>query len=64
MYDSTPDLLLIPVNLADTAKEIVGTEWGLYDAAGTKNVHEGRLEVLDWYRLTDTNDYFLINKAA
>ena len=57
-----PDLLLVPVDLKDRADEIVKTVKGLDNANETKNVQEGRYEVKAELRLTNTTNYFLINK--
>lgn len=57
-----PDMLVVPDDLEDKAKEIVGTSTGLYSAEGTKNVQQDRFEVYVHPRLSDTNDWFLINR--
>ena len=48
-----PDAILVPDNLADAAREIVGTEKGLDVAAGTINVQYGRFKVIPYLRLDD-----------
>lgn len=57
------DQLLVPPDLKDRATEIFITGTGLDTAEGTTNVLKGRYSVLDWVRLTDTNNWFLINSA-
>lgn len=58
------DELLVPVDLKDRAAEIFETGTGLDTAEGTINVLKGRYRVVDWIRLTDTNNWFLINGSA
>ena len=62
--DESPTQLIVPVNLRDRADEIVKTSKGLDEASGTVNVHEGRFSVVDWVRLTDTNNWFLLSPLA
>lgn len=57
------DVLLVPVDLRDRADEILQTMKGLDAADQNKNVLEGRYSVADWIRLTDTNNWFLLNKS-
>jgi len=54
--------LVIPVTLADTVDEIIGTGTGLYSANGTINVHEGMYSSIPWVLLDDssTTDWTLI----
>ena len=58
--------LIVPDALADTAREIVGTDRG-FAAANTSankiNVDYGRYKVIPWMRLddSDTNNWFLVN---
>ena len=61
--DSTPDTLVVPVNLEDRANEIVRTVQGLDDANQNKNVMEGRFKIVSWIRLTDVNNYWIANQA-
>ena len=53
--------LLVSVNNADRAQEIVKTTKGLDADEGNINVHEGRFKVIDWYRLNCTSDWFLMD---
>lgn len=57
--------IVCPDALADTAREIVGTEKGLYTAEGTKNVQYGRFDVMPLLRWddSDTNDWALVWKS-
>lgn len=64
VIDNQPDTLLVPVALRDRADEIIKTPSGLDDANQNVNVHSGRFRVVDWYRLTDTNNWFLFDSAG
>lgn len=61
--DVTPDLLIVPVNLRATADQVIGSTNIAFEQSNTKNVYEGKFQVYDWYRLTDTNDWFIANSA-
>ena len=58
-----PDTLLYPVNLYQTAYEIIESE-GLPDTANNnKNVHKGGYSGKDWEYLLDTNDWFMMDNS-
>jgi phage major head subunit gpT-like protein len=61
----SPDTLLVPDNLYDTAMEIMGTDKGLYSAEGTVNMQKGRFNVIPYMRLDDydTNNWYMIDKG-
>ena len=44
--------------------EIFETGTGLDSAEGTSNVLKSRYKYVDWIRLTDTNDWYLIDTSA
>lgn len=61
-----PSMLLVPIDLADTAAEITKSELVPYsDNANqtnqTINVNLGRYSVMDWIYLQDTNNWFMID---
>jgi phage major head subunit gpT-like protein len=58
-----PDTLLVPDALLPTALEVVGTEKGLYTAEGTKNIWQGKFNVIPYLRLDDTSttNWFMID---
>lgn len=56
-------MLVLPVDLKDRAEEILGTMKGLDNADQNKNVLEGRYKIVDWIRLTDVNNWFLVNES-
>jgi hypothetical protein len=57
-----PGMLLVPVDLRDRADEIVRTKTGLDTAEGNVNTESGRYNVVDWIRLTDSNNWFICNQ--
>jgi len=64
--DVGDDLAIVcPDALADTAREIVGTDKGLYTSEGTKNVQAGRFDVIPYIKWDDydTNDWALVWKS-
>jgi len=58
-----PDKLIVPDDLEDKANEIVKSMNVPYEISNTKNVNEGRFSVYVHPRLTDTNDWFLVDSA-
>ncbi len=58
-----PDRLVYPVNLYQTAYEIIESE-GVPDTANNnKNVHKGGYTGVDWEYITDTNDWWMIDSS-
>ncbi len=47
--------VVIPITLADTLEEIIGTDRGLYTDEGTINVHKGAYSAIPWILLDDTS---------
>lgn len=62
--DAVPNELWVPIDLVDRANEILKTTKGLDEATGTINVHEGRFSLQSWYRLSDSNNWFLFDSAS
>jgi len=60
--DRVPDCVFVPAELDDEALKITQTRVGLDTAAGDVNVQAGRYQVISSVRLTDTNNFFTINK--
>lgn len=62
----TPDTLLVPDNLYDTAMEIMGSDKDPESANNTINVQKGRFKVIPYMRLDDydTNNWFMIDSSA
>ena len=59
-----PDTLIVPVDLKDRAEEILKTTTGLDTAEGNVNVLSGAMSLWSHIRLSDTNNWFVVNKAA
>lgn len=59
--DEAADELWIPVDLDLTAEELIKTKVGLDEASQTKNVLEGKFQIHEWARITDTNDWWICN---
>jgi hypothetical protein len=60
--DEVPNLILVPAELEAEAEEIVKTKTGLDADTGNFNVEQGRYEIISTVRLTDTNNWFALNK--
>ncbi len=59
-----PDTLIYPVNLYQTAYEIIESE-GIPDSANNnKNVHKGGYTGKDWEYITDTNDWWMVDSSV
>lgn len=59
----SPDTILIPPDLYETAYEIVGSQGKVDVANNNANVHYGQYKVEEWNYLTDTNDWWLMDSA-
>lgn len=58
-----PNLLLVPINLEQTAFEIVRSSGDPTEANLKANYFNGRLAAIAWQYLTDTNNWFEIDMA-
>jgi hypothetical protein len=54
------DTLLVPPNLEDTASEVLSSTLAPYVSTNTKNVLQGKLNIVTWSYLTDTNAFFVL----
>lgn len=54
-----PDRLIYPINLYQTAFEIIQSEGQPDTANNNKNVHQGGYTGIDWEYISDTNDWFM-----
>lgn len=61
LVSATPDVLLVPPELEDTALELVRSQLDPASANNTINPMAGRFRVLTWHYLTDSNAWFLID---
>lgn len=59
-----PNELLVPIELEDTALEIVKSAMDPSSANNAINPQAGRFQVKVWHYLTDSNAWFLIDSAA
>lgn len=59
-----PDGLVIPPNLYATAYEIVASMGKVDQSTNNANVHYGQYDIYEWNFLTDSNNYFMIDKSA
>ena len=58
-----PDCLVYPINLYQTAYEIIESE-GVPDTANNnKNVHKGGYTGKDWEYISDTNDWWMVDTS-
>jgi hypothetical protein len=61
LVDVVPDTLLIPVNLEETAWQINKSERVLGSNFNDPNFQRGKYKVVVWPRLSDSNNWFLID---
>ena len=61
LMDVMYDTILVPPNLEETATQIVKSTLEVGTANNTINFNQGRYKVLVWNRLTDTNNWFMID---
>ena len=59
----SPDTILIPPDLYETAYEIVGSMGKVDSANNNANVHYGQYKIEEWNYLTDVNDWFLMDSS-
>ncbi len=58
-----PNAILIPPDLYEIAHEIVNSQGKVDVANNNVNVHNGKYEVIEWNYLTDSNNWFLMDKS-
>jgi phage major head subunit gpT-like protein len=61
LMDVVYDTLLVPPNLEETAWQIIKTDKQVDSANNNANFNMGRYKLLVWNRLTDTNNWFMID---
>ena len=59
LIDITPDTLIYPPALYETAYEIINANGKVDTANNNPNVHLGQYKGIRWNRLTDTNNWFV-----
>lgn len=57
----SPDLLLVPVNLEQTAWEIIASKGKVETANNNANFHFGKYKLAVWDFLTDSNNWFMLD---
>jgi len=60
----TPNEILFPVDLYETADEIIRSMGKVGTELNNTNVHEGAYKGIDWEYLTDTNNWFMMDSNA
>jgi hypothetical protein len=63
VLDIMPDEIWYPTALYEQVFEAVKSMGKVDTANNNKNVHEGAYDMYRWNRLSDTNDWFVCNKA-
>jgi len=63
LVDVNYDLLLVPVNLEETAYEVINSKGKVETANNNANFHYGRYKMAVWRRLTDSNNWFFIDSS-
>jgi hypothetical protein len=61
LLDINYDLILAPINLEETAWEIINSKGKVETANNNRNFHYGRYQLAIWRRLTDSNNWFFID---
>lgn len=61
LLDIDPDMLLIPLDLEETAWEIISSKGKVDTADNNKNFHYGKYKLAVWRRLSDTNNWFMLD---
>jgi len=59
--DVNYDTLLVPVNLEEAAYELINSKGKVDDDVNNVNFHYGRYKLAVWRRLTDSNNWFMID---
>ena len=63
IYDVEPDALWFPPDLSEQAFEITKSQGKVDTANNNRNFHEGRYSLHEYRRLTDTNNWFLVDSS-
>lgn len=63
LINAEPDELLVPLDLQETAWEIVKSEGKPDTANNNRNIHFGRYTLYVWRYLTDTNRWFVMDSG-
>ena len=63
LLDVNYDTLVVPVALEETAWEIINTKGKVDTAENNQNFHYGRYKLAVWRRLTDSNNWFMMDST-
>lgn len=63
LIDAQGGVLIVPMDLEETAWEIVNTPGKIGTADNDLNFNKSRYEVMVWPYLNDTNNWFMVDKA-
>lgn len=63
ILDCDGDLILTPLGLEETAWEIINSKGKVDQSTNNANFHEGKYKLAVWRRLTDANNWFLIDST-
>lgn len=55
------DTIVAPIALEETAWEIINSTGKVDTANNNRNFHQGRYKLAVWHRLTDSNNYFMLD---
>lgn len=61
LLDVDPDLLLVPLDLEETAWEIISSKGKVDTSTNNGNFHYGKYKLAVWRRLNDTNNWGMID---
>ena len=56
-----PDTILAPIELEEKGWEIINSKGKVDTAENNPNFHQGKYKLIIWKRLTDSNNYFMID---
>ena len=61
IVDLDPDTVIVPIDLEETATEILKTDRQIDSANNNVNFNQDRYKLIVWRYLTDTNDWFMVD---
>ena len=64
IISTNPDSILIPLGLEQTGWEIINSKGKVDTANNNANFHQGKYKLIVWLRLTDENNWFMIDYSA
>ena len=61
LVTNDPDTFLVPIELEQTGWEIINSKGKIDTADNNPNFHQGKYKLIVWKRLTDANNWFMID---